>query len=122
MNTKFQIQIKTNNWEGGSPTITKEITLNDLIKFSNLATIINNNSGKKTWNWFGKGHGLPEKWDGKRYVLDTWTLCKHMDEHFNYKVEDVNLVKEFFLRFIPNGCDGIEWVKFFKVEEITDFN
>ena len=122
MNTKFQIQIKTNNWEGGSPTITKEITLNDLIKFSNLATIINNNSGKKTWNWFGKGHGIPEKWDSKRYFLDTWTLCKHMDEHFNYKVEDVNLVKEFFLRFTPNGCDGIEWVKFFKVEEITDFN
>ena len=24
MNTTFQIQIKTHNWEGGSPTITKE--------------------------------------------------------------------------------------------------
>ena len=70
------------------------------------------------WNWFGKGHGLPEKWDGNRYVLDTWRLCKHMEEHFDYKVEDINLVKEFFLRFTPHGCDGIEWVKFFKVEEI----
>lgn len=117
MNTKFQIQIKTHNWEGGSPTITKEITLNDLIKFSNLASMINKNSGGKTWNWFNH---LPDTWDGKRYVLDTWRLCKHMDEHFGYKVEDINLVKEFFLRFTPHGCDGIEWIKFFKVEEITE--
>ena len=51
-------------------------------------------------------------------VLDTWRLCKHMEEHFDYKVEDINLVKEFFLRFTPHGCDGIEWIKFFKVEEI----
>jgi hypothetical protein len=43
-----------------------------------------------------------------------------MDEHFGYKVEDINLIKEFFLRFTPHGCDGIEWIKFFKVEEITD--
>lgn len=118
MNTKFQIQIKTHNWEGESPTIIKEITLNDLTKFANIAEIINNNSGKQIWNWFGKGHGLPEKWDGNRYVLDTWRLCKHMKEHFDYKVEDINLVKEFFLRFTPHGCDGIEWIKFFKVEEI----
>ena len=118
MNTKFQIQIKTHNWEGESPTIIKEITLNDLTKFANIAEIINNNSGKQIWNWFGKGHGLPEKWDGNRYVLDTWRLCKHMEEHFDYKVEDINLVKEFFLRFTPHGCDGIECIKFFKVEEI----
>ena len=89
-----------------------------MTKFANLAEIINNNSGKQIWNWFGKGHGLPEKWDGNRYVLDTWRLCKHMEEHFDYKVEDINLVKEFFLRFTPHGCDGIEWIKFFKVEEI----
>ena len=114
----YQIQIKTVNYNGGSPIITKEITLNDLAKFANLAELINNNSGNQTWNWFGKGHGLPEKWDGTRYVLDTWRLCKHMEENFNYKVEDINLVKEFFLRFTPHGCDGIEWIKFFKVEEI----
>lgn len=117
MNTTFQIQIKTHNWEGGSPTITKEITLNDLIKFSNLASMINKNSGGKTWNWFNH---LPDTWNGHHYVLDTWRLCKHMDEHFGYKVEDINLIKEFFLRFTPHGCDGIEWIKFFKVEEITD--
>ena len=50
MNTKFQIQIKTHNWEGESPTIIKEITLNELTKFANLAEIINNNSGKQIWN------------------------------------------------------------------------
>ena len=117
MNTKFQIQIKTSNWENGSPIITHDITLTDLTKFANLAAMINKNSGKKTWNWFDR---LPDKWDGNRYVLDTWMLCKQMEENFNYKVEDVNLVKEFFLRFTPHGCDGIECIKFFKVEEITD--
>ena len=115
MNTTFQIQIKTRNYEDDSSTITKKISLNDLTKFANLAAMINENSGGKTWHWFNR---LPDTWDGKRYVLDTWRLCKHMDEYFGYKVEDINLVKEFFLRFTPHGCDGIEWVKFFKVEEI----
>ena len=118
MNTTFQIQIKTHNWEGGSPTITKDITLNDLIKFSNLAEMINKNSGNQTWNWFG--NALPSKWDGKHYVLDTWMIDIRMKEWFGYHVTDVNLIKEFFLRFTPHGCDGIEWIKFFKVEEITD--
>ena len=117
MNTKFQIQIKTSNWENGSPIITHDITLTDLTKFSNLAEMINKNSGGKSWNWFDR---LPDKWDGNRYVLDTWMLCKQMEENFNYKVEDVNLVKEFFLRFTPHGCGNIDWIKFFKVEEITD--
>ncbi len=120
MNTKFQIQIKIHNWEGGSPTITKEITLNDLIKFSNLASFINKNSGNKTWNWFGNGRGLPDKWDGEKYVLDTYRICKHMEENFGYEVEDVNLIKEFFLRFTPHGCDDIKYIKFFKVEELTE--
>ena len=120
MITKFQIQIKTHNWEGGSPTITKEIFLSDLSKFANLVAMINKNSGKQVWNWFGKGKGLPTTWDGHSYVLDTWKLRNVMDVNFDYKVEDINLVKEFFLRFTPNGCDGIEWIKFFKVEEITD--
>ena len=121
MNTKFQIQIKTRNWEGGSPTITKEISLNDLGKFANLAALINKNANRTMWNWFGNGKGLPDKWDGKHYVLDTWLLCKRMEEWFDYKVDDVNLVKEFFLRFTPHGCDGITWIKFFKVEEITEY-
>ena len=119
MNTSYQIQIKTHNWEGSSPTITHPISENDFKKFAKLISAINKNSGHNTWNWFGKGHDLPEKWDGTRYVLDTWRLCKHMEENFNYKVEDINLVKEFFLRFTPHGCDGIEYIKIFKVEEIT---
>jgi len=121
MNTKFQIQIKTINWDGSSPIITKEITLNDLIKFSNLATIINKNFKGDVWNWFGQNKGLPKMWDGTRYVLYTWGIGNWMKEEFNYNVEDFNLIKEFYLRFTPNGCDGIEWIKFFKVEELTDF-
>jgi len=118
MNTKYQIQIKTHNWEGGSPIITKDIVLNDFAKFGSLVEAINKNSGKQVWNWFGKGQGLPVTWDGKRYVLDKWKLCNVMDVNFDYKVEDINLVKEFFLRFTPHGCDGIDWIKFFKIEEI----
>ena len=118
MNITFQIQIKTHNWEGGSPTITKDITINDLTKFATLVTAINKNIGGYTWNWF---KNLPDKWDGNRYVLDVWSLCKTMNENFGYKVEDVNLIKEFFLRFTPNGCDGIDWIKIFKVEEITEY-
>lgn len=117
MNVKYQIQIKTNNWEGGSPTITKEISLTDLMKFSNLAVMINNNSGGKIWNWF---KGLPVEWNGHDYVTDAFRLCNHMKECFDYDVEDINLVKEFYLRFTPHGCDGISYVKFFKVEEITE--
>lgn len=117
MNIKYQIQIKTNNYEGGSPIITKEISSDDLIKFANLATMINKNSGGKHWNWF---KGLPVEWDGNNYVADTISICRHMREYFNYDAEDINLVKEFYFRFTPHGCDGIEWIKFFKVEEITE--
>lgn len=120
MNTKFQIQIKICNWEGGSHTITKEISLNDLTKFANLVALINKNANRTTWNWFGRGKCLPDTWDGERYVLDTWRLCKHMKENFDYNVEDINLFKEFALRFITKGCDRIEYIKFFKVEEITE--
>ena len=119
MNTKFQIQIKTHNWEGGSPTITKEITLNELTKFANLAEIINKNYANKTWNWF---KGLPIEWNGNNYVEDTISICRYMKEYFDYKVEDINLIKEFYNRFTPHGCDGIEYIKFFKVEEITELS
>ena len=118
MNTTFQIQITIHNWEGGSYTTTKSLTLNDIAKFAPLMIAINKNSGGKTWNWFGNGKGLPDKWDGERYVLDTWLLCKNMNDNFNYKVEDINLVKEFFLRFTPHGADHISKIKIFKVEEL----
>ena len=120
MNTIYQIQIKTNNWEGDSPIIAKEITIDDLCKFSNLASIINKNSGNKEWNWFGRGYGLPDIWDGEKYVLDTYRIRKFMNDNFGYNVEDINLIKEFYIRFTPFGCDGIGYIKFFKIEEITD--
>ena len=121
MNTKFQIQIKVHNWEGGSHTTTKDITLNDIARFSPLMIAINKNSGNKTWNWFGKDRGLPDKWDGTRFILDEYSLIKTMDENFGWKINDcmdTNLVKEFFLRFTPQGVDHISKIKIFKVEEI----
>ena len=120
MNTKFQIQIKTNNYNGGSSTITKEISLNSISKFANLIAMINKNVDKVTWNWFP--NALPTKWDGNNYVLDTWLICKHIEKNFDYKIEDINLFKEFYLRFTPNGADRIEGIKLFKVEEITEYN
>ena len=120
MNTSFQIQIAVHNWEGGNHVISKEISLNDIGRFTALISAINN-SGKKTWNWFGKDKGLPEKWDGKRFVLDEYSLIKIMNENFGWKINDcmdTNLVKEFFLRFTPNGADHISNIKIFKVEEI----
>ena len=41
-----------------------------------------------------------------------------MKENFDYDVEDINLVKEFFLRFTPKGGDRLDNIKLFKVEEI----
>ena len=118
MNTKFQIQIKTRNWEGGSPVITKDISLDDMIKFANLIATINKNANKETWNMFGKGNVLPMTWYGDTWTPDEYLIRFHMKKNFGYEVTNMELVKEIFLRFTPHGCDGIEWIKLFKVEEI----
>lgn len=121
MNTKFQIQITVHNWEGGTSTISNEFSLIDFSRFASLIVAINNNSGKNQWNWFGNGKGLPNKWDGTRYVLDTYSLTKTMNNNFGWKInveDDINLIKEFFLRFTPYGADHILNIKIFKVEEI----
>ena len=121
MNTSFQIQINVNNWEDGNHVISNEISLSDIGKFAPLMIAINKNSGGKTWNWFGKGKGLPDKWDGKRYVLDEYSLIRTMSENFGWKINncmDTNLVKEFFLRFTPNGADHIFNIRILKVEEL----
>ena len=119
--TTFQIQVTVYNYEGGRNTLTYEISLMDLNKFTDLAKAININSSGEKWNWFGKGEGLPKKWNGNQYVLDEWMLHTKMINWFDWKMDnhnDVNLVKEFFLRFTPDGADSIENIKFFKVEEI----
>lgn len=121
MNTAFQIQITVHNWEGGSHTTTKPLTLNDIARFAPLMIAINKNSGGKDWNWFGKGKGLPDKWNGKMFVLDEYSLIRTMSENFGWKINDcmdTNLVKEFFLRFTPHGADHISEIKIFKVEEL----
>ncbi len=121
MNTAFQIQITVHNWEGGSHTTTKSLTLNDIAKFAPLMIAINKNSGGKTWNWFGKDKGLPDKWNGKMFVLDEYSLIRTMSDNFGWKINDcmdTNLVKEFFLRFTPHGADHISEIKIFKVEEL----
>lgn len=121
MNAKFQIQITVHNWNGGTSTISKDFSLIDLNRFTALMVAINNNSGNKTWNWFGNGKGLPDKWDGARYILDEYSLIKTMNDNFGWKINDamdINLIKEFFLRFTPHGTDHISNIKVFKVEEI----
>ena len=120
MNTNFQIQVNVHNYDGESFTYTKNITLKDIIKFAVLIETINKNVDNVHWNWFS--NGLPTKWEGDRFVLDSWLLCKKMEENFNYKVEDINYMKEFYLRFTPNGADRIENIKLFKLEEFYPEN
>lgn len=120
MKTKYQIQIHIHNWEGGNHVVTQEITENDIARFTPLIIAINQNKGNKNWNWFGK-KGLPDKWDGKNFVLDMTQLVTMMKENFDwnmYDYDDVNLVKEFFLRFTPYSADGIGDIEIYKVEKV----
>ena len=121
MNTKFQIQITVHNWDGGTSTISKDFYLRDISRFTALINAINNNSGKNTFNWFGNGKGLPVKLNGSTYTLDKYTLIKIMNDNFGWKInsdDDINLVKEFFLRFTPYGADHISNIKILKIEEL----
>ena len=121
MNTKFQIQITVNNLNGGISTISKDFYLRDISRFTALIGAINNNSGKNMFNWFGNGKGLPVKFNGANYTLDKYTLIKIMNDNFGLKInsdDDINLVKEFFLRFTPYGADHILNIKIFKIEEL----
>lgn len=120
MNTKFQIQITVQNF-GGTSTISKDFYLRDISRFTVLIGAINNNSGKNAFNWFGNGKGLPVKFNGANYTLDKYTLIKIMNDNFGLKInsdDDINLVKEFFLRFTPYGADHISNIKIFKIEEL----
>ena len=121
MNTKFQIQITVHNCDGGTSTISKDFYLRDISRFTDLISAINNNSGKNTFNWFGNGKGLPVKLNGSTYTLDKYTLIKIMNDNFGWKInsdDDINLVKEFFLRFTPYGADHISNIKILKIEEL----
>ena len=121
MNTKFQIQITVHNLNGGTSTISKDFYLRDISRFTALISAINNNSGKNAFNWFGNGKGLPVKFNGTNYTLDKYTLIKIMNDNFGWKInsdDDINLVKEFFLRFTPYGADHILNIKIFKIEEL----
>ena len=121
MNTKFQIQITVNNWNGGISTISKDFYSRDISRFTALIGTINNNSGNNAFNWFGNGKGLPVKFNGANYTLDKYTLIKIMNDNFGLKInsdDDINLVKEFFLRFTPYGADHISNIKIFKIEEL----
>lgn len=121
MNTKFQIQITVNNLNGGTSTISKDFYSRDISRFTSLMTAINNNNGKNAFNWFGNGKGLPVKFNGANYTLDKYTLIKIMNDNFGWKInsdDDINLVKEFFLRFTPYGADHILNIKIFKIEEL----
>ena len=121
MNTKFQIQITVHNLNGGTSTISKDFYSRDISRFTALIAAINNNSGKNAFNWFGNGKGLPVKLNGTNYTLDKYTLIKIMNDNFGYKInciDELNLVKEFFLRFTPYGADHILNIKIFKIEEL----
>ena len=121
MNTKFQIQITVHNLNSGTSTISKDFYSRDISRFTALISTINDNCGKNAFNWFGNGKGLPAKFNGATYTLDKYTLIKIMNDNFGWKInsdDDINLVKEFFLRFTPYGADHILNIKIFKIEEL----
>ena len=115
-NVQFQIQVKIYNYSIGYETLAYNISTNDISKFANFAEIINNNADKVRWNWFSEH--LPVIWENNRSTLDTRRLAMDLKDNFDYEMTDVNLVKEFFLRFTPNGADRIENIKFYKIEEL----
>jgi len=116
MITNYQIHVKTINYHGSSPEITENISKSDISKFTELIKAINANAGNKVWNWFS--NSLPMNWHNDMFTIDNYAICMHMKDNFDYKVDNIYLITEFFNRFTPNGCDGIEWIKIFKVEEI----
>jgi hypothetical protein len=76
------------------------------------------------WNWFTN---LPTKWDGNQYVLDVWRLEHDFKEKWGFNYVDActdesfgptNFIKEFFLKFTPDGADSITDIKVFKMVEI----
>lgn len=115
-NIQFQIQIKIYNYNSGYETLAYNISTHDIAKFANFVEIINNNADKVRYNWFV--NHLPVIWDNNRSELDTKRLALDLKDNFDYEMTDVNLVKEFFLRFTPNGADRIENIKFYKIEEL----
>jgi len=122
---KFIIEIAVENYDGEQYVYAKDFTLNDLVKFAGLIELMKKNIDHTTWNWF---NGLPEIWDGNRYVLDINKLELDFESNWGFKYADTctdnsfgestNFIKEFYLRFTPSGADRINDIKVYKVTEI----
>ena len=115
MEVNYQIHVKVVNYDSANRTKVTNITTNDLTRFATLIAALKKNINKNNWNWFT--YGLPDEWNGNTYVLDVQALRSHMMTKFDYEVNDIELFKEFFLRFVGNG-DRLDDIKLFKVEEI----
>lgn len=123
MNTKFQLQIGVHNYDGTSHSYNNEITLNDLSKFAGLLETMKKNIDHTTWNWF---QYLPSDWDGRTYAFDEREMRRKFEEYWGFdyselsndKMGTANFIKEFFLRFTPDGADRIESINVYKLEEI----
>lgn len=118
MNPKFKINIQTVDRSYGYNEINKEITLEQINRFSNLIKAINRNVHGYEVNWFQK---IPETYNKLHnvYSTDVFKIYLHMEHCFDYELEDLQIFKEFFRLYTPNGCDGILGIKIFKVEEIN---
>ena len=117
--SKFQIQLSFFNYEGGKQTCVFPISNSDMHKFATLVNVINKNSGKKQYNWFGEGYVLYSKWNGESFELDKEYVKMKFKDNFDYELEDIELFEEFHNNYLPSSdVDHIENIKYFKVEEI----
>ena len=112
---EYQIQIRTHNYNKESNIISKNITLDEIQKYTELIKIINKNANNVIWNWW---NGLPELWSGSDYIVNIFSINEKFKENFGVEY-DVNIIIDFYNKFTPNGTDDIYWIKIFKVEEIV---
>ena len=124
MKNGMKLEIVINDYNDGRKSYVKDFTKNDLFKFSGLIELMKNNINHTQWNWFSS---LPTKWDGNKYVLDIWKLEHDFKEKWGFSYADVctdesfgptNFIKEFFLRFTPNGADSITGIHLYEIKEI----
>ena len=124
MNVKFKLEIVTLGYETGEKTYVDNFSITDLVKFSNFLAMLKKNLNYTQWNWFDI---LPSTWNGTQYELDMDLLRMQFQEKFGFNFEEylntssegpIDLFKEFFSRFTPDGADSIIGIHLYEVKEI----
>ena len=114
MKNNFLIEMLLSNYDKNTYRKSQAIKLEEIYEYKELINIINKNVNNQKWNWFSS---LPETWDGKMYIPDTFVIETKFKENFGVDMT-VNRIIKFYKRFTPNGADNISEIKLYKVEEL----